>query len=972
MAQADPWDAVSVPVGQAPTAPAPPRAGGVTTRTLIQLPDPNEAADNARADRSEARQQANSTFRTMTDAEAKAMGLPAGGVYQINGLGEVKTVKAAPSSNPADATEGERKAAAFLIRALGSNRRFEQAGVGPRSLIGQTLKDTFPNATNYFTDGERQAAESAQDEFIAASLRQDSGAAIPEEELERQRRIYFPMPGDGPEVLEQKRQARLRAIAGLEQSAGRLLEPTLAEFGAQAPVTTAGTTTTEGSGQDTQALSALDAALRGGASEQDILALAQRLGITVNVADLRANIASRDAGGPVNSFVGDQVYPDKVSAAADRLEAQLGEAGLIDLAKQGITLGLSDEAGGIGAAIGQMLGGDFNVADNYAFGVDVERELLRRARERTGGYGTAAELIGGGGAVRTIGNMGLNAGRALAASGQPVTRAGIQGQMVRDAARDGAMVGGVAGFGYGEGAEESLAGGAVGAGGGALLGNIMQRIANRRAGRRGGGGSGGAGGNAPITPGGEVIQSADRFNAATGANVQPLPADTGGTLTRRLSGGVAQSTFGARPIVEAAQSMNDEAQAGIRALANRQGNVPQSRQSGGETAIRGAEKTMKREKMRVDALYAKARREAGGAEVDLPMARTVLQAHIDELSRTPGGAEGLSTLQALANDIGNRRFPIDGIKSMRSQLRDRFIKDGLRGSDLERRVNEVIDAADLDIEDGLVALGKRDAAQAYAEASRAAADRFTLIDDVLAPVLGRKGEKSGEQAFAAIEQLSRGDAVTLGKFMRALPDEEAGSVRGILIDRLGRVSKGRQDASGEAFSLNDFLTRWNDEGLSKEAKAVLFDGETRAALDDLARVAQGTKEGQRFANFSNTGGANWVNTIVNGAPVGVALLEPFTALAAGGASVATQFGLGRLLASPKFARWLAKLPKQPNEARAIAHIRGLEKIAAADAAIAADLMGLQRQLLGAFGPSRVLAGQETPDAGSDTTGSGTQ
>lgn len=752
----------------------------------------------------------------------------------------------------------------------------------------------------------------------------------------------------------------------------RVLNKLPSEGQGQTPVTTAGTTTMEGGGQDTQALSALDAALRGGASEQDILALAQRLGITVNVADLRANIASRDAGGPVNSFVGDQAYPDKVSAAADRLEAQLGEAGLIDLAKQGITLGLSDEAGGIGAAIGQMLGGDFNVADNYAFATDVERELLRRARERTGGYGTAAELIGGGGAVRTLGNAGLNAGRALAASGQPVTRAGIQGQMVRDAARDGAMVGGVAGFGYGEGTEESLAGGAVGAGGGALLGNIMQRIANRRAGRRGGGGSGGAGGNAPITPGGEVIQSADRFNAATGANVQPLPADTGGTLTRRLSGGVAQSTFGARPIVEAAQSMNDEAQAGIRALANRQGNVPQSRQSGGETAIRGAEKTMKREKMRVDALYAKARREAGGAEVDLPMARTVLQSHIDELSRTPGGAEGLSTLRALANDIGNRRFPIDGIKAMRSQLRDRFIKDGLRGSDLERRVNDVIDAADLDIEDGLIALGKQDAARAYADASRAAAERFTLIDDVLEPIIGSDGKRSGEKAFAAIEQLSRGDAVTLGKFMRALPDEEAGSVRGILIDRLGRVSKGRQDASGEAFSLNDFLTRWNDEGLSKEAKAVLFDGETRAALDDLARVAQGTKEGQRFANFSNTGGANWVNTIVNGAPVGVALLEPFTALAAGGASVATQFGLGRLLASPKFARWLAKLPKQPNEARAIAHIRGLEKIAAADAAIAADLMGLQRQLLGAFGPSRVLAGQETPDAGSNTTAPGTQ
>lgn len=329
----------------------------------------------------------------------------------------------------------------------------------------------------------------------------------------------------------------------------------------QAPVTDAGTTAMEGGGQDTQALSALDAALRGGASEQEIMALAQRLGVTVNADDLRANIASRDAGGPVNSFVGDQEYPNKVSAAADRLEAQLGEAGLFDLAKRGITLALSDEGAGVGAAIGQMLGGDFNVADNYAFATDVERELLRRARERTGGYGTAAELIGGGGAVRTVGNAALNAGRALAASGQPVTRAGIQSRMVRDAARDGAMVGGVAGFGYGEGTKESLAGGAVGAGGGALLGSLGQRLLNRGAPPARGGGGG---------PGGTVAPRVPASN--TGA---PVADAAGETLTQPISeaaatdfGNLARQAVGrgkaardARDKLAVAAKINPEAKA---------------------------------------------------------------------------------------------------------------------------------------------------------------------------------------------------------------------------------------------------------------------------------------------------------------------------------------------------------------------------------------------------------------------------
>lgn len=136
-----------------------------------------------------------------------------------------------------DATEGERKAGAFLIRALGANDSYEATGIGPRSYVGQAMQDVAPGLLNQLPAGvgnspERQTADSAQNEFIAASLRQDSGAAIPPEELERQRQIYFPMPGDSPEAIEQKRQARLRAIEGLRQSSGRLLEQSEARYAA--------------------------------------------------------------------------------------------------------------------------------------------------------------------------------------------------------------------------------------------------------------------------------------------------------------------------------------------------------------------------------------------------------------------------------------------------------------------------------------------------------------------------------------------------------------------------------------------------------------------------------------------------------------------------------------------------------------------------------------------------------------------
>lgn len=132
-----------------------------------------------------------------------------------------------PKIMASDAVGEERKAAAFLIRGLGANDSYEKQNVGPRSMVGQALADTVPGLLNSLpaeigNSPQRQVADTNQDEFIAASLRQDSGAAIPEEEMERQRRIYFPMPGDGPEVIEAKRQARIRALEGLRQSAGRL------------------------------------------------------------------------------------------------------------------------------------------------------------------------------------------------------------------------------------------------------------------------------------------------------------------------------------------------------------------------------------------------------------------------------------------------------------------------------------------------------------------------------------------------------------------------------------------------------------------------------------------------------------------------------------------------------------------------------------------------------------------------------
>lgn len=64
----------------------------------------------------------------------------------------------------------------------------------------------------------------AQRAFTEARLRKDSGAAIPEQEFENDRKMYFVQPGDTPETIEQKRRGRGQILAGLAYAAGPALQ----------------------------------------------------------------------------------------------------------------------------------------------------------------------------------------------------------------------------------------------------------------------------------------------------------------------------------------------------------------------------------------------------------------------------------------------------------------------------------------------------------------------------------------------------------------------------------------------------------------------------------------------------------------------------------------------------------------------------------------------------------------------------
>lgn len=125
-----------------------------------------------------------------------------------------------PSGTAKGFTEQQSKDNVFSTRARGALEALEPVA---NSLVsrGQQIAESIPlGIGREMQSDEFQVAQQAGTEFLQAILRKDTGAAITEQEVDSYGRTYLPQPGDGPAVLEAKRQARYRAINALESGMG--------------------------------------------------------------------------------------------------------------------------------------------------------------------------------------------------------------------------------------------------------------------------------------------------------------------------------------------------------------------------------------------------------------------------------------------------------------------------------------------------------------------------------------------------------------------------------------------------------------------------------------------------------------------------------------------------------------------------------------------------------------------------------
>ena len=124
--------------------------------------------------------------------------------------------------------DGQANAGNFAGRMAAANDTFDNLaaqGVNRPSMVKQAAESVpliggaLGMAANAVAASpEQQQVEQAQRDFINATLRRESGAAISAGEFANANQQYFPQPGDSPQVIAQKRQNRARATASMLQA----------------------------------------------------------------------------------------------------------------------------------------------------------------------------------------------------------------------------------------------------------------------------------------------------------------------------------------------------------------------------------------------------------------------------------------------------------------------------------------------------------------------------------------------------------------------------------------------------------------------------------------------------------------------------------------------------------------------------------------------------------------------------------
>lgn len=583
----------------------------------------------------------------------------------------------------------------------------------------------------------------------------------------------------------------------------------------------------------------------------------------------------------------------------------------------GYLTALAQGTGSIVEGFGDFLGIAVNPVGQMVYdaaGYDQRYDTGQILREATGLPANPNELNDAiiGGATAALTGAGAARGALSLATG-PVARnalASVGRTPVRDAA---------AGAGAGAGAQMAQE-----------YGPVAQTAAGLAGGLVGYGGANALARGISDTAPNALAQAAGR------QGVDLLPADAGGPVAKAMTTGTKASPLSVSPVVKAAQRQQEQTASAAGRAARQSGEVLDP-EDAGAMVREGARRFTKETSQRASRLYDRAGEMAKGVKIKPLQTLKKLDDYIARVQNDPAAPESAVSELARFRDRISGGVNVSGLRDARSRLSQGVYDGQLRSGADKAMWKDVLSDLSSDIDLGLRQAGREDAANLFNRADEFWKGRVEQIDEVLQPILGK--DRSGEQVLEAVERLASakgGNNRRLSRLLGNLAPEEAGNVRATIADRIGRATPGQQTADGNAFSPATFLTNWNR--MSPRAKSTLFGNtQQRKDLNDIAKLTEGMKQSQAMANFSNTGIA--IGSNVAG---GTALALAHPALAASGA--AAQFITGKLMASPRFARTLARTIKMPPKSANRALKEQLAIIGTREPALRADSQTLLNAL----------------------------
>jgi hypothetical protein len=151
-----------------------------------------------------------------------------GGITVVRADGKVDILPAPKMVEGKDLTEGQSNSLGFASRMMLNESTINDVvgrGYRPGGLT------EFGFTPERLRSDDRKIYEAAKENWIAAALRKESGAAIGKDEYSAADRQYFPQPGDSDKVLKQKANLRSTVFKSMKAGIGRFADDYLRQMG---------------------------------------------------------------------------------------------------------------------------------------------------------------------------------------------------------------------------------------------------------------------------------------------------------------------------------------------------------------------------------------------------------------------------------------------------------------------------------------------------------------------------------------------------------------------------------------------------------------------------------------------------------------------------------------------------------------------------------------------------------------------